>query len=102
MIYKKVYYVSVCIIPCNTTNNLKFMVSVPYPAVGRGVYCDNLGVIDFYLSELCPVVYINESELISGVSFEAKLRKVLQVWLWFGVCVCVCVMHMFEHKSSFV
>jgi hypothetical protein len=58
----------------------------PFLGIGRGIYCDNLGLIDFYLSELCPVVYINESELISGVSSERKLKKILEVYIAFGVC----------------
>jgi hypothetical protein len=59
----------------------------PLLAIGKGIYCDNLGLIDFYLSELCPVVYINESELISGLSFERKLKKIVEVCIafWFGI-----------------
>ncbi|PNF27844.1 hypothetical protein B7P43_G09205 [Cryptotermes secundus] len=56
-------------------------------AIGRGIYCDNLGIIDFYLSQLCPVVYINESELISGVSFERKLKKILETGQHHGVVI---------------
>lgn len=61
----------------------------PFIAVGRGIFCDNLDVIDFYLSELCPVVYINECELVSKVLYERKLKKIHKVCLDL-VCVCAC------------
>lgn len=57
--------------------------------VGRGIYCDNLDIIDFYLSELCPVVYINECELVSGVIYERKLRKIHEIAEHHGVVVAV-------------
>ncbi|XP_069701288.1 Fanconi anemia core complex-associated protein 24-like [Periplaneta americana] len=56
--------------------------------VGKGLYCDGLGPIDFYPSELCPVVYISESDLI-GLSYERKLKQVLQIPRQHGAIIAV-------------
>ena len=38
-----------------------------------------MGIIDFYTSEKCPMIYINEGELLSGVCYERKLKKIQKV-----------------------
>ncbi|PSN42738.1 hypothetical protein C0J52_13617 [Blattella germanica] len=47
--------------------------------VGKAIYCDNLGAIDFYPSDHCPIIYINEGELLSGITYERKLEKMRKV-----------------------
>ncbi|KAJ9591786.1 hypothetical protein L9F63_001722 [Diploptera punctata] len=48
-------------------------------SIGRVSYCGDIDIVDFYPSEISPVIYVNEGDLLSGVCYERKLKKMQKV-----------------------